>query len=461
MLSPSNTNFSPPIPDSIIVNEGLGSRISFVKGKTYRIRMISFAAFAAAMIHFDSHTMRVIMNDAAYIKQQDAYMLRISPAQRYDFLIEAVDRDSGNYPFLVALDINRDWTNSSQEQIWAHNYTGYLVMDDSLPLDRVDVVSEWKPVDDSHFKPFDGGAAYDSYDTLIELDFEFCFDENGYPRYAFFFFFAFFAFFFAFFLFLFLTNRVRSCFNNVTYIAQLVPTLYSAATTGESNTDPAIYGQVNPFIINYGDVVQIVVNNLDAATHPFHLHGHHFQVLDRPGSGAGSWPGRDVNYAATPPLRDTVTVMANSYAVLRFHATNPGVWLFHCHIEWHVEMGLTATFIEAPDRLRGLSFPDDHLEACRKMGIPYEGNAAGNTENYTDTSGFITVPPTDYNGYVFFSFLFFCFFSSLSHSPICLLARPCTTDRLTCKPTVPPTPRPRPSSSGTALRGSDWRGFHS
>ncbi|KAG7284868.1 hypothetical protein NEMBOFW57_009483 [Staphylotrichum longicolle] len=193
-------------------------------------------------------------------------------------------------------------------------------------------------------------------------------------------------------------RHYSACFNNITYIEQKVPTLYSAATTGEFNTNPIIYGQVNPLIINHGDIVQIVVNNIDAATHPFHLHGHHFQVLDRPRSGTGNWPGRDVNNTSNPPMRDTVTVMANSYAVLRFKADNPGVWLFHCHIEWHVEMGLTATIVEAPDRLRGMTFPPDHLAACDKMGMPYRGNAAGNTEDPTNTTGFITVPPTTYKG---------------------------------------------------------------
>ncbi|KAL2023155.1 hypothetical protein VTK56DRAFT_3761 [Thermocarpiscus australiensis] len=371
MLVPSNTHFAPPLPDSIIVNEGLGAHINFTKGKTYRIRVINFAAFASAMMHFDSHTMKVIMNDAAYIQQEDAYMLRVAPAQRYDFLIEASDRDNGNYPFLFSLDVNRDWTNFSDPVAWPYNYTGYLVMDSSQPLNKIDVVNEWKPADDSHFKPYDGAAAYSSYDKLIQLDFQFCFDQNGYPR---------------------------ACFNNLTYITQSVPTLYSAATTGDSNTDPVIYGQVNPFIVDYGDTVQIVINNMDGATHPFHLHGHHFQVLDRPRSGTGNWPGRDTNYAATPPMRDTVTVMANSHAVLRFQAKNPGVWLFHCHIEWHVEMGLTATIVEAPDQLRGQTFPQDHIDACKKMGMPYQGNAAGNTQNYTDTTGFVTVPPTTYNG---------------------------------------------------------------
>ncbi|AEO62279.1 multicopper oxidase like protein [Thermothielavioides terrestris NRRL 8126] len=373
MLSPYNTRFAPPIPDSLIVNEGLGSHINVTKGKTYRIRIINFAAFGSAMIHFDSHTMNIIANDAAYVKKTDAYQLRIAPAQRYDVLIAPLDQDSGNYPFLISLDLNRDWTNSSQQLKWAHNYTGYLVLDSSKKLDKKDVVNKWQPIDESLLEPYDGAAAYSSYDQLIQLDFKFCLDQNGYPR---------------------------SCFNNITYISQKVPTLYSVATTGDQNTNPVIYGQVNPFIVNFNQTVQIVVNNIDTATHPFHLHGHHFQLLARPSSGVGTWPGHEGNYVSTPPMRDTVTVMPNSYAVLRFRADNPGVWLFHCHIEWHVEMGLTATIIEAPDRLRNLTFPDDHIDVCKKSNTPYQGNAAGNTKNVTDTSGFVTVPPTTYSGCV-------------------------------------------------------------
>ncbi|KAK4144293.1 multicopper oxidase [Dichotomopilus funicola] len=390
MLTPSNTQFKPPIPDNLTVNEGQGLKIDFAKGKTYRIRMINYAAFAAAMVHFDFHTMNVIMNDGAYIKKEDAYHVRLAPAQRYDVLISASDNDTGNYPFLVALDLNRDWTNHTEPMIWPHNYTGHLVMDSSKPLGKAEVVKQWNPVDDADFKPNDDLAAYGSYDKLMKLDFKFCMDQNGYPR---------------------------SCFNNLTYINQQVPTLYSAATTGDSNTNPVVYGQVNPFIVDYDNTVQIVVNNIDNASHPFHLHGHHFQVLYRAPSSAGLWPGRDENYTAVPPMRDTVAVMPHSYAVLRFRANNPGVWLFHCHIEWHVEMGLTATVIEAPDRLRNLTFPDDHIDACKKTGTPYQGNAAGNTQNVTDTTGYVTVPPTTYNGYV------------LSSIPVQMVIPPC-----------PPTP---------------------
>jgi len=178
-----------------------------------------------------------------------------------------------------------------------------------------------------------------------------------------------------------------------------VPSLYTAATVGEDNSNPIVYGNVHPFVVSEHDYVDIVINNKDIANHPFHLHGHHFQVLKRPARGTGDWPGaRRARLNQNPPMRDTVEVHANSYAVIRFKADNPGVYLFHCHIEWHVEMGLTATIIEAPERLRDLEIPEDHIEMCRHLRIPTAGNAGGNLENPLDTSNYNTEPPVEYIG---------------------------------------------------------------
>lgn len=183
MFTTSNVQFLPPFPDGIIVNEGQGANINFVKGKTYRIRIISFSAFASAMVHFDSHTMQVIMNDASYLEQQQAYILRVTPAQRYDVLISAIDRDHGNYPFLMALDINRDWQHDPPQFVaWPHNATGYLVMDPSGDMTRQDVVSSFTPVDDSHFVPLGHEAILPDPVKTYTLDFSFCRDENNLPR---------------------------------------------------------------------------------------------------------------------------------------------------------------------------------------------------------------------------------------------------------------------------------------
>lgn len=86
--------------------------------------------------------------------------------------------------------------------------------------------------------------------------------------------------------------------------------------------------------------------------------------------------------------RDTFVLRPEGHIVLRFQADNPGVWLFHCHIEWHVDQGLLATMIEAPlDVQKSLTIPTNHLDTCKAGNIPTAGNAAGNTVNLLDLSG--------------------------------------------------------------------------
>ena len=42
--------------------------------------------------------------------------------------------------------------------------------------------------------------------------------------------------------------------------------------------------------------------------------------------------------ANTP--KDTIQVPRNGYVILRSKLDNPGFWLFHCHIEAHLERGM-------------------------------------------------------------------------------------------------------------------------
>jgi iron transport multicopper oxidase len=157
----------------------------------------------------------------------------------------------------------------------------------------------------------------------------------------------------------------------------------------------AIYGvNSNTYVIPYGAVVELYISNHDSNSHPFHLHGHQFQVVDRAGGGL-YFPGFLAPNPAIPMRRDVVMVYGSGYTVIRFVADNPGIALFHCHIEWHVEAGLIATFIEAPDVLQAmaLSLPDSHTAACVSQGIPITGNAAGNSNDWLDLTGANTEPP--------------------------------------------------------------------
>jgi iron transport multicopper oxidase len=365
MLNPSNVEILPPFPEACLLNDATKpAKFNFVPGKTYMIRIISMAAFASTMLQFDSHTMRVIQVDGTYIQKHDAYQIRVSPAQRYSVLLNAQPTNRRNYAFTANLDINRDYT--APGATWPLNATGYLIYDTNKTLPAPYVVPSWNPVNDFTFVAYDNQLLLGTPDRTIQLDFNFGFDNLSIPR---------------------------AYFNNITYVPQKVPTLYSAISTGKDYSNPIVYGAVNPFVVSSGQIVEIVMNNLDAAVHPFHLHGHQFQVCERPSSNSGTFNGHTRNFPAVPMRRDTVAVMANSYVVIRFVADNPGVQLFHCHIEWHVELGLTATIIEAPENLQGVTIPADHLAVCNSQGIPTAGNAAGNTKNYTDLTGANITPP--------------------------------------------------------------------
>lgn len=181
ILSPTNVNFRPQIPNSMLLNEGTGAEYPFDKDRTYRFRIISFSAFASFMIHFDSHPMTVIANDAAYINSEEAYMLRLTPGQRYDVLIRGKASNNRNYPFLIGMDQNPDYANPDLPAVWNQNATGYLIMKPDGER-GIDVVQKWQPDDDASWQPYNLLPILPIANKVFQLDFRFCFDENNTPR---------------------------------------------------------------------------------------------------------------------------------------------------------------------------------------------------------------------------------------------------------------------------------------
>lgn len=106
----------------------------------------------------------------------------------------------------------------------------------------------------------------------------------------------------------------------------MVPTLYSVLSSGDKATDATIYGgYTNPYILNKGDVVELILNNNDKGKHPFHLHGHAFQAVYRAPPGEGFYnASKHHSFPAKPMRRDTLMVRPNGNFVIRFVADNPG-----------------------------------------------------------------------------------------------------------------------------------------
>jgi FtsP/CotA-like multicopper oxidase with cupredoxin domain len=90
----------------------------------------------------------------------------------------------------------------------------------------------------------------------------------------------------------------------------------------------AAYPNNNSLNVKEGERVEIVMRNDTGMSHPMHLHGHDFQVIEIDGkklSGA---------------VRDTLIIPPKSATKVIFDANNPGIWAFHCHILYHQAAGM-------------------------------------------------------------------------------------------------------------------------
>ncbi|KAM6477817.1 Cupredoxin [Trichoderma sp. SZMC 28011] len=361
-LTKNNPTGAEPVPKAALMNETQNLTLPVEPNKTYMFRVINIGAFAGQYLWIEGHTMRIVEVDGIYTEAAEADMVYISAAQRVSFLLTTKNDTSANFPIVSSMDttlfdVLPDDLN--------YNVTGWLTYDSKATLPEPALVDELNPFDDMTLVPYDKMELLPEPDQVVELDVIMDNLRDG-KNYAF--------------------------FNNITYTKPKVPSLYTAMSTGDLADNAAVYGEfTHPFVLKKGEIVQIVVNNLDSGRHPFHLHGHAFQAIHRSEEEAGTFEDEGVSesdYPSVPMRRDTLVIWPNGNIVMRFKADNPGVWLFHCHIEWHVASGLLATFVEAPLEIqKQFTIPDDHLAVCDAAGTPSKGNAAANTVDFLDLTG--------------------------------------------------------------------------
>ncbi|XP_030837936.1 laccase-4-like [Strongylocentrotus purpuratus] len=103
--------------------------------------------------------------------------------------------------------------------------------------------------------------------------------------------------------------------------------------------------------------------------HPLHLHGNHFYVISYDnGEQLPQQTIKDMDERGEikrnldrPPRKDTL-MMAQRFTILRFKADNPGWWLFHCHMDVHLELGMAVVFHVGDDR--DLPPPPSTMPVC-------------------------------------------------------------------------------------------------
>ncbi|KAH8598218.1 Cupredoxin [Bisporella sp. PMI_857] len=108
-----------------------------------------------------------------------------------------------------------------------------------------------------------------------------------------------------------------------------------------------------------------IVQNQFQIAHPMHLHGHDFSLL---GQGPGIFSAEnntvELNFN-NPTRRDTAMLIENGWTAIAFKTDNPGAWLFHCHIGWHVGGGLSLQFLERESEiLSTLRIGSDFKNTC-------------------------------------------------------------------------------------------------
>ena len=167
-------------------------------------------------------------------------------------------------------------------------------------------------------------------------------------------------------------------------------------STACGSYDPGSKDCVCPHVrtVNGGRTIQMIITNVGFVdhfwyeSHPVHLHGHRFHVIDvqhgeyadngkRTGPAAGidcgetsgctnpKWENSDPysslgKISRTAPLKDTLVIPPGGYAVVYFRANNPGWWLMACHVLDHFFEGMGLTIYETGD----VNPPPPELHRC-------------------------------------------------------------------------------------------------
>ncbi|RLN95068.1 hypothetical protein BBJ28_00008971 [Nothophytophthora sp. Chile5] len=384
----------PPMWDSILINN-LGryncsaaathgftdcsttqplTRFRFEAGKTYLLRIMSMSALAPFQFSIDGHEFRVIAADADSVEPTELLnSLFINIGQRYDLLVTAKDATDGALGsfWMRATGLNGlPWTaadgSASGE---GFNADGLAIIyyedgDESEPTTQP--WNETTTVAEFDFTPVNSTTLPASPDDRPIIEFNFpgigqvSIDGSPYNQF---------------------------------FVPDQAPLLTIAAGLTTAAELPVT---TNARQIFYGDHVEIVLVNDQNEQHPFHLHGHSPWVV-----GSGQATLAEVQSSSLPALklegamfRDVYTVppcptdadavcLGVGYVVLRLEADNPGVWMMHCHIDWHLEGGLAMIFVEGEAQLQQMgadAFSNSILSVC---GSNFTGAALDNSTTVT------------------------------------------------------------------------------
>ncbi|GLB41413.1 putative multicopper oxidase family protein [Lyophyllum shimeji] len=315
--APEHTGVIPPTANTTLIN-GKGRHvggppvdlaiINVVRGKKYRLRIVSMSCDPAFTFAIDKHTLTIIEADGEYTAPLVVDSFVIYAGQRYSAILNA-NQAPGNYWIRANPDIRGlpGYDNGRNSAIL--RYQGAPVVDPTTqfvstrPLKETNLRALIHPTPPG--RPEVGGA-----DVNINIPHRF----NG--------------------------QTFRYEIGGHAWENPTVPVLLQILSQAQQPQDLLPEGSVYELPPN--KIIEISLPGTGpevGGPHPFHLHGHSFWVVR-------SGDSTTYNYN-NPVRRDTVNTGGNDgNATIRFVTDNSGPWFLHCHIDWHLELGLAVVMAE-------------------------------------------------------------------------------------------------------------------
>ncbi|KAK3163270.1 hypothetical protein QOZ80_1AG0001480 [Eleusine coracana subsp. coracana] len=317
-----------------------------VPGKTYRLRIGSLTSLSSLNFEIQGHSMTVVEADGHYVNPVRVDSLFVYSGETYSVLVTA-DQDPSMSYWAASHVVGRERKTPSGLAVlrYAHNHSGPpRTLPPAGPAwnDTAPRMQQSRSIV-AHPAHVEVPPARPDRELLL---------LNTQNR---------------------INNRVKWAINGVSLTFPPTPFLVSMKRGMYNNqqppetydyrsydiaSPPAINGTVASaaYRLGLGSVVDVVLQNTVALngkseTHPWHLHGHDFWVL---AYGDGKFdPDKDAAKfnLRDPVMKNTVALHPMGWTAVRFRADNPGVWLFHCHIEAHVYMGMGVVFEEGIDKV--------------------------------------------------------------------------------------------------------------
>ncbi|KAF1976436.1 hypothetical protein BU23DRAFT_48462 [Bimuria novae-zelandiae CBS 107.79] len=315
----------PPTADNMLVNGSMTSSAGgeyavthLTKGKAHLLRFVNTGINNWANVALDGHPFTVVAADLVPIAPYTTNTLTIAVGQRYDVIINA-NQTVGNYWLRIGPGGGGcDGPNANGANI--RSIFRYEGAPDANPNSTPSVPLPASCDDEANIVPWIKSTV--PQETPKEMEVKFANTVvSG-------------------------TNLVQWLIDDsplhMNYSRPTIQHIFDGNNTFERYENVYDLGTADTW--QYW-VIQQDPANLAAIPHPIHLHGHDFYVLDA--KAGASWSGDTSSLKMdNPTRRDTATLPAAGYLVLAFKSDNPGMWLMHCHIPFHLSQGFGVQFAE-------------------------------------------------------------------------------------------------------------------